>query len=112
HDDDERLDLALREQRVLDDADADGADEAVRVTGEAVQEVEHRVALLRIPVVARRQVDGDALGASADRRAPHLDRLEGAFLADEGGVAWRREAAVEPVRVDVAVDAGETDCKE
>ena len=44
--------------------------------------------------------------------AVHMDAAEGAFLADEGGVARRREAAVEPVRVDVAVDAGETDCKE
>src|SRR5690349_9308843 len=56
HRDDRRLHLLLGEQRVLDDPDADGADEALRVAREAVQQVEHRVALGAL-CVARRQVD-------------------------------------------------------
>src|SRR5256886_3978491 len=111
HHDDHRRDLLLREERVLDDADPDRTDEPVRVAREAVQQVEHRVALSAV-CVAGRQVDDNALAAPAHRAAHDADRLEGPELAHERRVVRRRESAVQPERVDVSIDAEEADGEE
>ena len=96
----------VRDERVLDHAHADGLEERERAAGEAVQEVQDGVAPVRVRRVAGRQVDDDLLAPAAESGARDED-LAAATPGDVdvGGLARRREAAVEPVVHAVAVDA-------
>ena len=67
------MQLVQRDEHVLDDAHAHGREERARPSGEAVQQVEHRVALVRMRVVPGRQVDVDGLAAAAERRARDVE---------------------------------------
>src|SRR5579875_3331662 len=111
HDEDQRLGLVPRDEVVLDHAHPHRVEEGPRPAGEAVQEVENRIAL-GARVVARRQIDDDLLAASAQGGAADEDRLLAARLGDVGGVLRRREAAVDTVVVRVALDAQTADREE
>src|SRR5579862_140236 len=109
HHEDDRLDLVQRHELVLDHAHPHRRKERARTAGDAVQEVQHGIAAVRMQVVAGRQVDVDRLTTAAERGAGDVQADLGPPLVDVRGVARGCEAAIEPVVVDVAVGAHEPD---
>ena len=112
HDENRRLTEGLRVHLVLDDAHPHREQKRERPAGEAVQEVDDRVALLRVLRVSGRQIDVDRLRAVAECGARDVDPLLRPGDRDVARVDGRREAAVEPVVAAVAVDADEADRNE
>src|SRR6476619_3897816 len=99
------MDALLRNEDVLVDADLVRPQErSLRMARKAVQQVEDRVAPVRMIRIARRQIDVYLLGAATEGGARDADLLRRAPLLDEGWVARRPEAAIEPVVVDVAIE--------
>src|SRR5207253_8609084 len=76
-------------------------------SGNAVQQIDHGIAASGMAPVTRREVDVDGLPSFADRRAREVEPNGAAPLLHVGRIMGRREAAVEPVVVDVAVRADE-----
>ena len=65
-----------RRERVVDDPHLHGLDEGERTAGESVQEIEDRIAPVRMLRVAGRQIDVRLLLPAAERRARHEQPLE------------------------------------
>ena len=100
------------DELVLDHAHAHGREERSRTAGLSVQEVQDGVATARTGRVAGREIDVDLLAPPAEGRARHRDRLLGPLRRDVGRVARLREAAIQPVGVEVAIDAEGSDRSE
>src|SRR5207248_693716 len=88
--------------------DAHGEQERERATGEAMQEIDDRVALARMPRVPRWEVDIDLLAATAERCAFDRDPLLEPSDLHVRRIDRRWEAAVQPVVPPVARDADKT----
>ena len=112
HHEDQRPRAVKRRQLVLDHAESHGRQERPGPAGLAVEEIHDRVALVRVGRIAGRQVDVDGLAPAAERGTRHLDAYGPASHLHERGVVRPREAAEEPVAVDVAVGADEADGEE
>src|SRR5262249_58026679 len=94
------------------DAELHRGQERRRPAREAVQEIEDRIPLLRVPAVARREVDVDELPATAERRAAHVELLGGSGDLDKRRIVRRCETAIAPEGMDVAEGAQRADREE
>ncbi len=98
-----------RDELVLDHPEPDRLEKGAGSARHTVEQVDDRVAPPRARRVAGRQVDVDRLGAAAERGTRQLEMRGHPGDVDEGRILGRREAAIDPVVVDVAVGAEEPD---
>ena len=109
HDEDRGRDPVQCDELVLDHTEPDRLEKRGRPTGDAVEQVDDRVAPAGACRVAGRQVDVNRLGAAAQRGARQVEMRRHPRDMDERRIPGRSEAAIDPVVVDVAVRAEEPD---